>query len=132
LHISIVTPRLRNLSLSFISLRESLNSFNWRSIARISFTILVTRSRTILTRAETAIAEYTPTDSVLVKAVAAIAAPGVPAIGKRVRGAAAERVPLRPRILLRVEVLIGGEVLVGGGRRSGAGGDGTRTKLCGY
>jgi len=30
----------------------------------------------------------------------AVAAPGVPVIGKRVKGAAAERVPLRPRVLL--------------------------------
>jgi len=48
-------------------------------------------------RAETAIAKYTPTD--LVPAEAA-AAPSVPAIGKRVGGAAAEQVPLRPRVLL--------------------------------
>ena len=45
-------------------------------------------------RAETAIAKYTLTDSVLVEVVAAIAAPSVLAIGKRVRGVAAERVPL--------------------------------------
>jgi len=50
-----------------------------------------------------------------VEAVAAIAAPSVLAIGKRVRGVAAEQVPLRPRVLLQVGVLIGGEVLVGGG-----------------
>ena len=68
----------------------------------------------------------------LAEAVVATVVPGVLAIGKRVRGAAAERVPLRPRVLLRVGVLMGGEVLVGGGRRSGAGGDGIRTKLCGY
>jgi hypothetical protein len=37
------------------------------------------------------------------------------AISKRVRGAAVERVPLRPYILLQVGVLIGGKVLVGGG-----------------
>ena len=37
------------------------------------------------------------------------------AIGKRVRGAAVERVPLRPYVLLQVGVLIGGKVLVGGG-----------------
>jgi len=52
---------------------------------------------------------------VLAEAVVVIAAPGVLAISKRVRGAAVERVPLRPRILLRVGVLMGGEVLVGGG-----------------
>jgi len=50
-----------------------------------------------------------------VEAVAATAAPGVPAIGKRVRGVAVEQVPLRPRVLLQVGVLMGGEVLVGGG-----------------
>jgi len=113
-------------------LRESTNLFNRRSIAQTSFAILVTRSQTILTRAKTAIAEYTPTDSVPVEVAAATAAPGVLVISKRVRGAAAERVSLRPRVLLRVGVLIGGEVLVGGGRHSSAGGDGTRTKLCGY
>jgi hypothetical protein len=52
---------------------------------------------------------------VLAEAVVAIAAPGVLAIGERVRGAAVERVPLRPCVLLQVGVLIGGEVLVGGG-----------------
>jgi len=41
-------------------------------------------------RAETAIAKYTPIDPVLAKAVAAITAPGVLAIGKRVRGVAVE------------------------------------------
>ena len=51
-------------------------------------------------RVETAIAKYTPTDSVLAEAVVAIVAPGVLVISKRVRGEAAERVPLRPRILL--------------------------------
>jgi len=51
-------------------------------------------------RAETAIAEYTLMDSVLVEAVAAIAAPGVLVIGKRVRGEAVDRVPLWPRVLL--------------------------------
>jgi len=50
----------------------------------------------------------------LAEAVAVIAAPGVLAIGERVGGAAAERVPLRPRVLLRVGVLIGGKVLIGG------------------
>ena len=38
--------------------------------------------------------------------VAAVAAPGVLAISKRVRGVIAERVPLRLRVLLRVGVLI--------------------------
>jgi hypothetical protein len=66
-------------------------------------------------RVEIAIAKYTPIDSMLAEAVAVIAASSVLAIGKRVRGAAAERVPLRPRILLQVGVLIGGEVLVGRG-----------------
>ena len=36
-------------------------------------------------------------------------------ISKRVKGAAIERVPLRPYVLLQVGVLIAGEVLVGGG-----------------
>ena len=66
-------------------------------------------------RVKTAITKYTLIDSVLVKAVAVTAAPGVPAIGKRVGGAAVEQMPLRLHILLRVEVLIGGEVIVGGG-----------------
>ena len=51
----------------------------------------------------------------LVEAVVVIVVPGVLAIGKRVRGAAVERVPLRPCVLLRVGVLIGRKVLVGGG-----------------
>jgi len=51
-------------------------------------------------RAETAIAKYTLIDPVLAEAVVATAAPSVLAIGKRVRGAAAERVPLWPRVLL--------------------------------
>ena len=50
----------------------------------------------------------------LAEAAAATAAPGMLAIGKKVGGEAAERVPLWPRVLLRVGVLIGGEVLVGG------------------
>jgi hypothetical protein len=50
-----------------------------------------------------------------VEAAAVIAASGVLAISKRVRGAAVEQVPLRPCVLLQVGVLIGGEVLVGGG-----------------
>ena len=66
-------------------------------------------------RAETAIAEYTPTDPAPAEAAAATAAPGVLAIGERVGGAAVERVPLWPCVLLRVGVLMGGEVLVGGG-----------------
>ena len=37
------------------------------------------------------------------------------AIGKRVRGAAVERVPLRPCVLLQVGVLMGRKVLVGEG-----------------
>jgi hypothetical protein len=52
---------------------------------------------------------------VLAEAVVVIVVPGVLVIGERVRGAAVERVPLRPYVLLRVGVLIGGEVLVGGG-----------------
>ena len=51
----------------------------------------------------------------LVEVAAAIAAPSMLAISERVRGAAVERVPLRPCVLLRVGVLMGGEVLVGGG-----------------
>jgi len=51
-------------------------------------------------RAEIAITEYTLIDSVPAEVVAATAAPGVPAISERVGGAAAERVPLRPRVLL--------------------------------
>ena len=115
MHISIVILRLRNASLSFILLKESLNLFNRRFIARISFAILVTYLQTILIRAETAIAKYTLIDSMLVKVVAVIAVPSVLVISKRVKGAAAERMPLWPRILLQVGVLIGEEVLVGGG-----------------
>ena len=48
----------------------------------------------------------------LVEVVAVIAAPSMLVIGKRVRGAAVERVPLRPCVLLRVGVLIGGGVVV--------------------
>ena len=51
----------------------------------------------------------------LAEAVVAIVALGLLAIGERVRGVAAEQVPLRPRVLLRVGVLMKGEVLVGGG-----------------
>jgi len=54
----------------------------------------------MLIRAEIAIAKYTLTDSVLVKVVVVIAAPGVLTISKRVRGAVVERIPLWPRILL--------------------------------
>jgi len=97
LRTSTIIPRLRNASSSFILLRESLNLLNRQSIAQTSFAILVTRSRTILIRAEIAIAKYTPMDPVPAEA---IAAPSVPAIGERVRGAAAEQVPLRPRVLL--------------------------------
>ena len=49
---------------------------------------------------ETAIAKYTLTDSMLAEAVAVIAVPSVLVTGKRVRGAAAEWVPLWPRVLL--------------------------------
>ena len=45
----------------------------------------------------------------------AVIAPGLLIISERVKEAAAERVPLRPRVLLRVGVLIWGEVLVGKG-----------------
>jgi hypothetical protein len=100
LRTSTITPRLRYSSSSFISLRESLNLLNRQSIAQISFTILVTRLRTILIYTETAITKYTLTDPVLVEAVAAIVVTSVLVIGKRVRGAAVERVPLRPYILL--------------------------------
>ena len=51
-------------------------------------------------RAEIVIAKYTLIDPALAKAVAVIAAPSVLAIGERVRGAAVERVPLRPCVLL--------------------------------
>ena len=66
-------------------------------------------------RAETAIAEYTPTGPVPAEAAAATVASGVLAIGKRVGGAAVERVPPRPCVLLRVGVLIGGGVVVWAG-----------------
>jgi hypothetical protein len=49
---------------------------------------------------EIAIAKYTLTGPVLVEAVVAIVVSSVLAISKRVRGAAVERVPLRPCILL--------------------------------
>ena len=48
----------------------------------------------------------------LVEAAAVTAAPGLLVIGERVRGAAAERVPLRPRVLLQVGVLMGGGGIV--------------------
>jgi len=71
--------------------------------------------RTILTRTETAIAKYTPTFSVPVgAAVVPKAAPGVLGISKRVKGAAAEQMPLRLRISLRVRVLGEGKVSRGG------------------
>jgi hypothetical protein len=54
----------------------------------------------MLIRVEIAIAKYTLIDLMLAEAVAAIVVPGVLAIGKRVRGAAVERVPLRPCVLL--------------------------------
>ena len=63
-------------------------------------------------RVKTAITKYTPTDLILAEAAAATVAPGMLAIGKRVKGVAVKQVPLWPYILLRVEVLIGGEVLV--------------------
>jgi hypothetical protein len=66
-------------------------------------------------RTEIAIAKYTLIDLALAEAVAVIVAPSVLAIGKRVRGAAVERVPLRPCVLPQVGVLIGRKVLVGGG-----------------
>ena len=66
-------------------------------------------------RIETAIAEYALIDLVPAEAAVVTAAPGVPAIGEKVRGAAVERVPLRPCILLQVGVLMAGEVLIGGG-----------------
>ena len=46
------------------------------------------------------ITKYTLTDSMLAEAVVVTVAPSMLAIGKRVRGAAAERVPLWPRVLL--------------------------------
>jgi hypothetical protein len=49
------------------------------------------------------------------EAVVVIAVSSILVIGKRVRGAAVERVPLRPYVLLQLGVLIGEEVLVGGG-----------------
>jgi hypothetical protein len=115
LRISVVIPRLINASLSFILLRESLSPLNRRSIAQTSFAILVTRLQTILTRAETAIAKYALTFSVLAGAIVVPeAALRVLAISKRVGGATVERVPLRLRISLRVRVLGGGEVSRGG------------------
>ena len=51
-------------------------------------------------RVEMVITKYTLTDLVLAKVVAVTVAPSVLAIGERVRGAAVERVPLRPCVLL--------------------------------
>jgi len=100
LRISAIILRLRNASLSFILLRESLNLFNWQSISRTYFATLVTYLQTILIRVETAIAKYTLIDSVPAEAVAVIVTLSVIAISKRVKGAAAEWVPLRLRVLL--------------------------------
>jgi len=62
-------------------------------------------------RMETAIAKYTLTFSVSAGVVVVLeVVPGVLGISKRVREAAAERVPLRLRISLRVRVLGEGEV----------------------
>jgi hypothetical protein len=95
LRISIVILRLINASLSFILLRESLSLLNWRSIAQISFTILVTYLQTILTRIETAITKYALIFSVLVEVIAVPEAVlCVLAISKRVEGVIAEWVPL--------------------------------------
>ena len=66
-------------------------------------------------RVEIVIAEYTLIGPVLAEAAVVIVVSSELAIGKRVRGAAVERVPLRPCVLQRVGVLIGGEVLVGRG-----------------
>jgi len=89
--ISAIIPHLINVSLSFILLRESLSLLNRRSIARISFAILVTYLRTILMHAETAIAKYTLTFSVPVEVVVVLkVVPGVLGISKRVKEAAAE------------------------------------------
>ena len=51
-------------------------------------------------RIEIVIAKYTLIDPVLAEAAIVIVVPGVLAIGERVRGAAVERVPLRPYVLL--------------------------------
>jgi hypothetical protein len=51
-------------------------------------------------RTEIAIAKYTLIDPALAEAVVVIVVPSILAIGERVRGAAVERVPLRPYILL--------------------------------
>jgi hypothetical protein len=96
-----VTTRDIVPTLSFILLRESLSLLNWRSIARTSFAILVTRLQTILTRAEIAIAKYTLIFSMLAGAAVVLeAALRVLAISKRVGEVIVERVPLRLRILL--------------------------------
>jgi hypothetical protein len=49
---------------------------------------------------EIVIAKYTLIDPALAEVVAAIVVPSVLAIGERIRGAAVERVPLRPCVLL--------------------------------
>ena len=101
LRISTIILRLINISLSFILLRESLYLLNRRSIARTSFTILVTYSRTILTYIEIAITKYTPTFSVLVGAAVVLKAVlGMLGISKRVGGVVVERMPIRLPILL--------------------------------
>ena len=63
-------------------------------------------------RLEIAIAKYTLIDSMLAEAIVVIVVPSVLVISERVRGAAVERVPLRPRVLLRVGVLVGGGGIV--------------------
>jgi hypothetical protein len=63
---------------------------------------------------EIAITKYTLTFSVLAGVIVLEVALGVLGISKRVRGAAAERVPLWLYILLQVGVLGGGEVSRGG------------------
>ena len=81
-------------------------------MAWIFFAILVTYSRTILTRVEIATAEYPLTYYILAEAVVVIAAAaGVLTIGKRIE-VMVEWVTLQPYILPRVGVLIGGEVSV--------------------
>jgi hypothetical protein len=91
LRISIVIPHLINASLSFILLRESLSLLNQQSIARASFTILVTYLQTILTRVETVITKYALTFSILAGAVVVLeVVPRVLGISERVGGAVAE------------------------------------------
>jgi hypothetical protein len=114
--ISVITPRFRNASSSFILFRESLNLFNRQSITWISFAISVICLQTISTRVEIATAEYPLTYYILAEAVVVVAAAaaGVLAIGKRV-GAMAKQITLQPYILLQVGVLIEREVVVRGG-----------------